>query len=99
MKHEARIASREPIDETRDKARGQQGAASDPHFPSRRIGEKLDVLHRLAQAIEGGRSAVEQGAPVSGRFYTLRAAVEKSHANGTFQFRDRPGNGGLAGVQ
>src|SRR3979490_1419504 len=45
------------------------------------------------------RTSPAAGSARNSRFYTLRAAVEKSHANGTFQFRDRPGNGGLAGVQ
>ena len=33
MKHDARIAPGEPIDHGRNKARGQKGGASDPHFP------------------------------------------------------------------
>src|SRR5664279_5406581 len=52
MKHDARIAPREPLDNGGNEARGQQGAASDPHFARRRIGEKLDVLQGLAQVVE-----------------------------------------------
>src|SRR6266404_3608244 len=88
MKHDARIAPGEPIDDGRNEACGQNGGASDPHFPSRRIGEKLDVLHRLAQVIEYGHSAIEQGATVLGRLDALGVALKQSHANGTFQFRD-----------
>ena len=35
MKHDARIAPGEPIDDGGNEARGQKGVASDPHFPSR----------------------------------------------------------------
>ena len=77
-----------PIDESRNKARCEQGGASDPHFPSRRVGEELDVLRRLAQTIEHSHSAIKQGATVLGRIDALGVAVEQPHANSTFQFRD-----------
>ena len=54
---------------------------------------------RLAQVIEHGRSAIEQGATVLGRLDALRVAVEQTHANGPFQFRDRSGNGGLGRIE
>src|SRR6266545_5616419 len=88
MKHDARIAPGEPIDESRSEARGQQGAASNPQFPSRRVGKKLDILYRLAQDIEQSRSAIEQGATVLGRLDTLGVAVEQAHAECMLQFRD-----------
>ena len=48
MKHDARMAPGEPIDDGGNEAHGPKGVASNPHFPGRRVGEKLDVLHRLA---------------------------------------------------
>ena len=48
-----------PFDDSGDEAWGVMVAASDPNFPGLRIGEKLDVLHRLAQVIEHRHSAVE----------------------------------------
>ena len=38
-------------------AAGRAGA-SDPHFPRRRVGEKLDILPRLTQVIEHSHSAL-----------------------------------------
>ena len=81
MKHDARIAPGKPIDDGGNKARCQEGIAPNSHFPSRRVGEKLDVLHRLAQVIEHGHSTIEQRATVRGRLYALWAAVEQAHAD------------------
>jgi len=44
IKYYARIASRELIDNSRNKGRGEKLTASDPYATGRRIGEKLDVL-------------------------------------------------------
>src|ERR1041384_6403363 len=99
MEHDARIASREPIDEIRNKARGQKGAAADPNLPGRRIGQKFDILRRLAQVVEHSRAASEQGATVLGWLDTLGVAVEQSHANGALQTCYRSGNGGLYRVE
>src|SRR5256885_8250836 len=88
MKHDARIAPGEPVDDARNEARGEKGAASDPHFASRRVGEKLDVLHALVQVIEYGCSAIEQGAAELGWLDSLRDAVEQAHAQGMFQVCD-----------
>ena len=88
MKYDARIALGEPIDESRNKARGQQGAASDPHFSGRGVGEKLDGLQRAAQVIEDSRPSIKQGATVFGRLDTLGVAIDQTHANGLFQFGD-----------
>ena len=59
MEYDARIAPREPVDESGNEARGQKGGGSNPQFPGRRVGEKRDVLHALAQVI-----AIQQGAVV-----------------------------------
>src|SRR5262245_35346734 len=45
MKHHAGMTPGELIGDCGDKARGERGDASDPHFPCRRVGEKLDALH------------------------------------------------------
>ena len=88
MKHDARIAPGEPVDDAGNETRGEKGAASDPHFTSCRVGEKLDVLHALVQVIEYGCSAIEQRAAVLGWLDALRVAIEQLHAKGMFQFRD-----------
>ena len=41
MKHDAREAPGEPIDNGRNKARGQKGIASYSQLASRRVGKKL----------------------------------------------------------
>ena len=66
---------------------------------NRRIGEKLDPLHTLAQFVENHRPAVEKRAPVLGRFDTLPATIQQPSANRMLQLRDRSGNGGLGGIE
>ena len=88
MKYDARIAPRQPVDDGRNKARRQNGGASDPDFAGHGVGEKLDVLHRLAQVVECGHTAIEQGAAILGRRDALVVADEQSYPEGAFQFRD-----------
>ena len=76
MKHDAWITPGEPFNDGRNKARGQKGDASDPHFPSRRVGEKFDALHALLQLVEGYDAVIEQGTTKLGRRDALRTAVE-----------------------
>jgi hypothetical protein len=59
----------------------------------------LDILHRLAQVVEDGRSAIEQGAAVGSRLYTLGVAVEQTHAYGSLQFRARFGDSWLSRIE
>jgi hypothetical protein len=99
VKHDARIAPREPIDDRKAKARCQQGIASDSNFPSRRVGEKLDVLQALSQIIKYGYSTIEQRAPVLGWFHALTVAIEQAHAKRMLQFRNRSRNDRLNSVQ
>src|SRR5262245_53713492 len=87
------------MDYGRNKVRTQKVAASDSHFSNGWIGEKLDVLPGLTEFIERSRSAIEQDPPVLGQLDALRVAVEQSHTNSPFQFRDRPRNGGLGRVE
>src|SRR5262245_36884827 len=89
MKHNAWKTPGKSINNGRYEAGGQIGVASDPNFPSGWIGERLNVLHRLAQIIEYGCSTVQQGATELGRLYAERVAIEQTDTDGTLQFGDR----------
>jgi hypothetical protein len=95
MKHDARIAAGDRIDDGRNKARGQAWMTSDPQFPSCRVGEKFDFLHALAQVIEHRDSAFEHRPTVLGRLDAAGSAVKQVHAKCPLEFRDRSGNGRL----
>src|SRR5262245_11276611 len=99
MKHNARITPGKSVDDGRNKASCLEWIAPNTHFPGRRVGEKLDVFHRLAQLIEHRGTAIEQGATVPGWLDALRVAVEQTHAKRVFQIRNRFRNVGLRGVQ
>ena len=89
MERDARIAAGELIDDCRNQTGGHEVAASNPHLPGRRVCEKLDVLHTLAQAIEDGRAAIEQRAPIFSGLDALPVAIEQAHTECMLQFRDR----------
>ena len=55
--------------------------------------------NRLVQVVEYGRSAIEQRTTVGSRRHTLGVAIEQTHAQCTFQFRNRSGNGGLGHIE
>src|SRR5262249_7349115 len=99
MRYDARMAPGKPFDDAGNETRSERGSASNPHLSSRRVGEKLDVLHALAQVIEYGRSAIEQRATVLRRLDPLAVAVEQAHAEGMLQFRDRSRNRRLGAVE
>src|SRR5262249_32406074 len=80
MKNHARIALRYPIDDGRDEAVITNQRIPDLHLPGRWVGEKLDGLHALAQAIEYGHSAIEQRAAVFVRFDPFAVAIEQAYA-------------------
>src|SRR5579864_1409479 len=92
VEHDARIAPGEPVDDAGNEARGEKGAASDPHFANRRIGEKLDALDALVQVVEYCCSAIEQSTAVLGWLDALRVTVKQLHAEDAFKFRNRSGN-------
>ena len=71
MNYDARIALAQPIDDGRGEACCKKRITSDSDFAGCRIGEKLDVLHCLAQIVKHRRPAVEQGAAVCGWLDTL----------------------------
>src|SRR5215471_14590229 len=88
VKHDARIAPGESVYNAGNEARGEKGAACDPHFSSRGVGEKLDAFDALVQVIKYGCSAIEQRTTVLGWLDALRIALKQLHAKGMFQFRD-----------
>jgi hypothetical protein len=73
--------------------------ASDPDFPSCRVGEKFDFLRALAQVIEDGHSALEHRPTILGGLDSPGSAVKQTHAHCPFQFRNRSGNGGLSHIE
>src|SRR4029077_9360307 len=87
-KYDARIVPGEPVNERGNEARGQKGGSSNPQSPRRRVREKRDVLHALAQVIEYGSTAIQQGAAILGRLDALAMAVEQANAERLLQFTD-----------
>src|SRR5262245_32364776 len=85
-KHGARGAPRRPVDDAGNEARREKSAASNPHFTSRWVGKKLNILHALVQVIEYGCSTIEQRAAILGWLDAVRAAVEQLHAKSMFEF-------------
>src|SRR5262249_61792844 len=82
-----------------NKAPTEQVGATESHFSGSRIDEELDILYSLTEIIEHGRSAIEQDPTILSQQDALGVAVEQSHANSPFQFRDRPRNGGLGCIE
>src|SRR5262245_12997971 len=74
-------------------------AASNPHFPSGRIGGKLDLLHALAQVVEYSHSTIQQCTTVLRRLDALAVAIEQAHAEGMLQFPDRSRNSRLSNIK
>src|SRR5262245_45852178 len=89
LKDDARIGARKPIDDGGDKAFSARQCVPDLHLPGRRVGEKLDVLHTLAQVIERGHSAIEQRTTVLGRFDSSAMAFEQAYAERLLELRNR----------
>src|SRR4029079_18556507 len=93
------MAPGEPIVYGINEAGSERDDAPNAHFPGSRVGQKLNLLHRLAQVIEHGRATRKQGPTAISRSDTLGRAVEQTHADRAFQIGDRSGNGGLSRVQ
>ena len=93
------VFSVQPVEHRREHTHHDGVVRADPDFADRRIGQELDARHRLAQVIEHGHSAIEQGATVLGRLDALAAAIEQPHADRVFKVRDRSRNGGLRGIE
>ena len=89
MNGDSRIFPVEPLEHRRQQAYDHGIVRADPDLADRRIGQELDVLHRLAQVIEHGHAAVEQSATVLRRFGALTAAIEQPHADRVLEVRDR----------
>src|SRR5205814_4590781 len=60
MKNDARILSRQLIDDRRGDSFCQRRRGSDPQFSGVRIRKKLDVLDALLEFVEGGDASFEQ---------------------------------------
>jgi hypothetical protein len=99
VKNDAWIAPRQPINDGSEEAGGANQRIPNPHLPGRRVGEKLDVLHALAQFVEYGHAAIKQRATAISCFDPLAVALEQAYAERMFQFRDRSRNGGLSYVE
>jgi hypothetical protein len=89
MHGDSRIFPVEPVEHCGEQAHDHRIMRADPDFADRRIGQKLDVLHRLSQIVEHGRSAVEQRAAVLCRLSAMAAAIEQPHAHRLLKVRDR----------
>jgi len=59
--------------------------ATDPEFPSGRIGQKLDVPYSLLQFVKGCEAPLEKRMAVHSWLDAMRIAVEKSHAERAFE--------------
>src|ERR1051325_9305513 len=98
-KSDARMASREAIDDRGNEARGKRRDGANANFSTYGIGEKLDLVYCLAQIVEHRRPALEQGATVGGRLDTPRGAVEQGHSKRRLQVGNGPRNGRLCDIE
>src|SRR5437763_12107958 len=85
----ARMPSRESVDNPRGEPCGQRVDASDTDIAGRRIGEGFDLSHALPQLIERGKPMSEHRMTVCGRFDTLSAALKETHAQRMLHIRNR----------
>src|SRR5262249_35469468 len=76
MKHDSWITPGEPLDDGRNERPGEEAAASDPHIPSRRIGEVFNILHALPQFVEDGGAAFEERSAIDRRLGTMTVAFK-----------------------
>ena len=63
--------------------------APDPHLAHSRVGQELDLLHRLLELVEGIEPAIEQRAPVNGRLDPALTSIEQADTERIFEI----GNG------
>src|SRR4051794_30407242 len=89
MKHHARMAPGETIDDGRDEARTERRGASDPHLTRGWVGKEFDVLNALPQLVESCMAAIEHGAPVFGELDAVRVSVQETHPESLLQLPDR----------
>src|SRR5262245_45840494 len=84
-----RILLSEPAEYRRNQAGNDEFVACDSDFTDRRIGQKLDALHALAQFIEHRCNAAEQCVVVLSRLDALATAIEQTNAECMLQLGDR----------
>jgi hypothetical protein len=87
--HHARVATEDAVDHGRAEGGRHRDRGADAHFAGRRVGEKFDVLHGLAQFVEHHQAAIEQRAPVDRRLDALRRAIEHAHTERVLEIGDR----------
>ncbi len=75
------MALGELVDDSRDEARGESGVATDPHFASRRVGEKLDLFDALPKFIERGEPVLENSLAIERSWFSESAALKISLIN------------------
>src|SRR5262249_2028389 len=69
--------------------------ASDAKLAGGGIGEKLDILDALAELVEHGDAAPDDGVAVLRRLDAPRAALEQAHAERMLEVGGRPRDGRL----
>src|SRR5262244_2168821 len=80
MKHDARIAPGDPVNDGGNKTGGDKGTACDAHFPGRGVDEEFNVLHARLQLVEDGSTAFEQRGTVDRGLGPMTVALEQTHA-------------------
>src|SRR5436189_4660966 len=78
------MASGEPIDDRRCKARRERIDTSDSHFTDGRVGKKLDLVDALTQLVECRKSVLENRAAIERGLDALAAAMQQAHAQGMY---------------
>src|SRR5262249_33961344 len=84
MKDNARVLTRQAVDDGEDNPLGNARASGQSHLTRPTIGEKADIFHTLFDLIEGSNPALDERAAIFSRLDTLRAALEQGHAKRMF---------------
>src|SRR5262249_51416482 len=99
MHGDSRMLLVKPVKQRGDQAGNHGIMRADPDFANRWISQEFDVLHGLAQVIEGGQSALKQSAAVLGRLGAVTTTIKESDSDGMFKVGDRFRNGRLRRIQ
>src|ERR1700736_1401021 len=67
----------EPLDDVRNKARGERLSASDPCRSDGRVEQRLDVLHAMPQLVEYSQTTLNQCSAIECRFDAVWCAVQQ----------------------
>src|SRR5262249_48591023 len=88
IKYNARKASGQPVDNARNKARGEKGSGSDPHFAGRGVAEEFNVPDTLPQFVKHGNAAFEQRGTVDRRLSAVTVTFKQAHAQRVLKVGD-----------